>query len=62
MHILTEEIDFKNLVANGIITNHYPLHKLNFYDRLKDSYSKNGAQLSRRLMCGNWKKFLEPIH
>ena len=62
MHILTEEIDFKNLVGNGIITKHYPLHKLNFYDRLKDRYMKNGVQLSRRLMCGNWKKFLEPIH
>ena len=61
MHILANEIDFKNLVATGIITKHYPLHKLNFYDKLKDSYLKNSVQLSRRLMCGNWKKYLEPI-
>jgi|LauGreDrversion4_2_1035121.scaffolds.fasta_scaffold341719_1 hypothetical protein len=62
MHILTKEIDFKNLVESKIITKHYPLHKLNFYDKLSESFTKNGAQLSRRLMCGNWKKFLEPIH
>jgi len=62
MQILTREIDFKNLVATGVISKHYPLHKLNFYDRLRESYLKNGGQLSRRLMCGNWKKFIEPIH
>jgi hypothetical protein len=62
MSFLESEIDFEHYVTQGIITDHFPLHKLQAHSEVKKSVKNYLWKLNIISIFGNWKKYLQPIH
>ena len=51
--ILSKELDFSNLVKQGIILEHYPLHKRRTRD-ISEEFNKSKWKLILGLLTGNF--------
>lgn len=60
--ILGKEIDFANLTDNGVIVDHFPLHKRKLIDKMQYSFKKSYQKLKWAFLIGGWEKYMEPVN
>lgn len=62
MKFLESEIDFDYYMKQGIISEHYPLHRMKAHKEVQNSVNKYLWKLNIVSIFGNWQKYLQPIH
>ena len=60
--ILGKELDFEQLIGNGIIIDHFPLHKSKLIGKIQYSLRHKYSKLKRAFLYGNWRKYMEPLN
>lgn len=55
-------MDFEELISNGIIIDHFPLHKRKFIDKIQYSFSHKYSKLKWTFLIGGWEKYMEPLN
>ena len=52
--IFAKELDFEELIANGMIVDHFPLHKRKLIDKMQKNFENNYSKLKRGFLIGDW--------
>ena len=60
--ILGKELAFEELISNGVIVDHFPLHKRKLIDKMQLSFSKKYQKLKCGFLIGGWRKYMEPLN
>ena len=55
---LAEQIDFEEMQENGIIADHFPLHKRKVIEKLQESMDHYYSKLKQGFLVGTWEKYL----
>jgi len=61
-NILGKELDFEELISNGIILDHFPLHKRKLIDKMQYSFQHKYKNLKGAFLFGNYQKYMEPLN
>lgn len=55
-------MNFEELTSNGIIIDHFPMHKRKLIEKIQVQFYKKFGLLKRGFLTGNWEKYMQGIN